>query len=202
MSPTIFDHRAGRSFARPRWAWAARLRGRAIGSVCLLTLVPASAPAAGAVELAAEGAAKASFIYRLMKFVEWPISVRAKNGEPLHLCVWGNDKVFEGLTAVSQGQRAQDRPLVVRRADKATLAGCDAIFVGARVHRRFSSAPPPVGPEPVLTIGETQGFAELGGMVNLVWDDGHLRLEVNRRVLREAGLQISALVLSLATIIE
>jgi hypothetical protein len=55
---------------------------------------------------------------------------------------------------------------------------------------------------PVLTIGETAGFAKNGGIINLVLEDNKVRFEVNVRAAKDADLNISSRLLALARIVQ
>jgi hypothetical protein len=46
--------------------------------------------------------------------------------------------------------------------------------------------------EHVLTIGETDGFLEQGGAVNLFLMDGHMAFEVSLGTLTRSGVEISS----------
>jgi hypothetical protein len=146
-----------------------------------------------------ESTVKAAAVLKLVKFVAWP---GQDDHSPLELCVCADDRVFEELTLVSHGQKAHDRTLAVRRAEPHHLAGCDVVFLGPAAAASFEPVRRALGHAPVLTIGEVAGFAQAGGMVNMVREGRHLRLEVNRRALRSARLEISALVLALAEIVD
>ena len=54
---------------------------------------------------------------------------------------------------------------------------------------------------PVLTIGETPGFAKNGGIINLILEDNKVRFEVNVQAAKDADLNISSRLLALARII-
>ncbi len=54
---------------------------------------------------------------------------------------------------------------------------------------------------PILTIADTDGFAELGGILNLKVKDDRVRFEINVRSSQLAGLRIDARLLELATIV-
>ena len=54
---------------------------------------------------------------------------------------------------------------------------------------------------PVLTIGETPGFARNGGIINLILEDNKVRFEVNVQAAKDADLNISSRLLALARII-
>jgi len=55
---------------------------------------------------------------------------------------------------------------------------------------------------PVLTIGETPGFARNGGIINLILEDNKVRFEVNVQAAKDAELNISSRLLALARIIQ
>jgi len=50
----------------------------------------------------------------------------------------------------------------------------------------------------VLTVGDCQGFAQQGGMINFALVDGRIQFEVNRHSAEQAGLKISSKLLSVA----
>jgi hypothetical protein len=54
----------------------------------------------------------------------------------------------------------------------------------------------------VLTVGETDGFAEQGGMVNLKLESGRVQIQINLSAAEEARVRISSKLLSLAQIIQ
>ena len=54
---------------------------------------------------------------------------------------------------------------------------------------------------PILTIGETPGFARRGCIINLIVEDNKVRFEVNLDAAKLADLNISSRLLALAKII-
>jgi len=54
----------------------------------------------------------------------------------------------------------------------------------------------------VLTVGETRGFAEQGGMISFVMVEDRVRLEVNVDAAERGGLKISSKLLNLAKLVH
>jgi hypothetical protein len=54
---------------------------------------------------------------------------------------------------------------------------------------------------PILTIGETPGFAKRGCIINLIVEDNKVRFEVNLDAAKQADLTVSSRLLALAKII-
>ena len=55
---------------------------------------------------------------------------------------------------------------------------------------------------PVLTIGDSEGFARGGVIINLAKARGKIRFEINLEAAKRGGLSISSKLLKLATIVE
>ncbi len=77
-------------------------------------------------------------------------------------------------------------------------AGCPVVFVSASEARR--TAPPLRSRHSatVLTVGETDDFTRLGGIVRFLVAGEHVHLEINITAAKSAGLSISAKLLRLA----
>jgi hypothetical protein len=54
----------------------------------------------------------------------------------------------------------------------------------------------------VLTVGESEGFLERGGMINFVVKGKNVRLEINLVAAEAAGLKISSRLLAIADIVK
>lgn len=54
----------------------------------------------------------------------------------------------------------------------------------------------------VLTVGEFEGFAKRGGMINFIIVDNRIAFEINIDAARRAGLSISSQLLKLAEIVR
>lgn len=179
--------RLWRSMSWRRFRW---VLGLGLVSAWMFTAVSPAAQAPS------EALVKAALVYKLIRFVEWPGSALGASGV-VDICVADNAAVVRALAESGRAQTTADRTVAVRAARDGVVDGCDVVFIGAESIHIDPILRSALG-RPVLTIGETSGFADRGGMVNLVRDGRHLRLEVNRDSLSRSGLVLSSLVLSLA----
>lgn len=177
------------SFPRSRPIRAALL-------ACALTLVSAAATAETPANL--EYQVKASYLYNFLQFIDWPSGAHGNAGEPLVICILGPDRFGTALEALA-GETVRGRPLVIRRPGSPDG--------GIRCHVAFISASDPASEDAllhavsapgVLTIGESRGFAERGGIINLVKVRDRIRFEINPRAAQRAGFRISSQLLQLA----
>jgi hypothetical protein len=162
---------------------------------------PAAAPASPAP--ADEYAVKAAFLYNFAKFVEWPESAFAGHPESHRFCVYGAD-LFAPAVLQDLGKKAVQgrRVAILHPALPQELAACQIVFLRRGDDARLPEVLSAVGGLPVLLVGETEGFAQRGGMINFVVEQERVRFEINRRAARAAGLQISSKLLGLAKVVD
>ena len=77
------------------------------------------------------------------------------------------------------------------------------LFIGRHSSRQLSVLLSPIDATPVLTIGDTEGYARRGIHVNFfINENGQIRFEINHAAAQKAGLKISHLLLGLARIVD
>ena len=81
------------------------------------------------------------------------------------------------------------------------LKDCDILFIGSSEAAHLEEVLHSLRGTPVLTIGETPGFAKRGCIINLTVEDNKVRFEVNLDAAKQADLNISSRLLALAKII-
>jgi len=149
-----------------------------------------------------EAQVKAAFLLNFPKFVSWPASDAAP-GRPFVIGLLGQDEVGEAVRALAQGKKLGDRPLVVRRFTLVSeVAECDLLYLAAGESRRAPVVHAALQGRGVLTVGDWASFAREGGMIALVTDKSRIVFVANPKAAREAGLAISAQLLSLARAVE
>lgn len=151
--------------------------------------------AAQAQEAPLEYQVKASYLYNFIRFITWPRDA-FRDGDSLNLCVTGADRFGSALNSFA-GESIDGHPIRVHRLSNAAEPR------GVRCHVFFVSAaqalPAALSPERgTLTVGETRGFLERGGIINLVEVQGRIRFEINQKAAQQAGLAMSSRLLSLA----
>ena len=150
-----------------------------------------------------ESHVKAAFLYNFAKFVEWPSQTFKTPGDPILVCVLGRDPFRRALEEVIRGKSIDGRALGFRQVNDAEQANaCQILFVSASQDKRYRSLLGNLKPAGILTIGEEQGFAASGGVINFKLDGGHVRFEINVDAAEHARLQISSKLLSLAEIVR
>ena len=197
----------GGAFARGARAVRRAVPSRAaVVFLLALTLVAPVVPspaADGQLPAEIEYQIKASFVYTVAKFVDWPQGVFPSAGAPLILGVLADDEaVSNAIAAALKGKRVHDRALVVRHIPDARRAGhCQILYVGGGRGATDPGILGLVAAPGVLTVGEGRTFARDGGILSLTLQESMVQFEVNIEAAQKAGLVISSKILRLGRVV-
>ena len=145
---------------------------------------------------------KAVFLYNFASFVEWPESAFAGPEAPFVVGILGHDPFGRVLDEVVAGERMKNRPIVLRRVSRIEEAGgCHILFVSASERRRMQEILDRFRHAPVLTVADFPDFVETGGAIGFRTEDNRLKVDVNARAARAAGLTVSSKLLKVARVI-
>ena len=162
-----------------------------------LILLLVALPALLGAQTASEYDVKAAFLYNFTKFVDWPPDAFPDPGS-LKVCVLGENPFGASLQTIA-GELVGNRKLTVMRTDSlARPAGCQVLFISRSEREHVSQILAAVKDSPVLTVGDTKGFADEGVIINFVLEGSKVRFEVNTDSAERAGLKISSKLLQLA----
>lgn len=179
---------------------------RAVRLVAMLVaacLACGAGPARAAPATSSEYEVKAAFLYNFAKFVEWPPDAFARGGTPLVIGVLGEDPFGSVLDGIVRGKQVQGRPVVVRRfATVEEAAASHVLFISPSEDERLAPVLARLRQAPVLTVGETERFAERGGVIGLRLEGGRVRFDVNVDAAQRARLGVSSQLLKLARVVR
>ena len=146
---------------------------------------------------------KAAFLYNFAKFVAWPPQTFKSDKDPMRICVLGQNPFGHALTDVVEGKTVLGRSFVITDLSNAGQAAeCQMLFISSSEHKHLRAILGQLPPSGILTVGETEGFASQGGIVNFRLQQGRVRLEINVEAAEHANLRISSKVLELAQIVK
>jgi hypothetical protein len=145
---------------------------------------------------------KAIFLLNFIRFVEWPSDAFQSAGDPLVVGILGKDPFGSVLDQTVASKTINGRAVIVRRiSGAAAIRSCQVIFLAGSDARRANDMASTVVSRGILIVGESEGFAERGGMINFVVEDKHVRFEINPSAATRAGLKISSKLLQLAIVV-
>ena len=188
-------------------------------TILVLIAALAATPALADDALDQTGQLKAAFVYNFIKFVEWPNEKSVDHGKPITIGIIGSQdfvqafepikhkniknrsisiKYFAGYERLSESSEPNDQQwqqaiAVLKACDVLLLCKCNDADTGDTTEiikaLRGSS---------ILTVGETAGFLESGGMINFLMEGNKVRFEINNASAKQAKLRIRSQLLRLA----
>lgn len=150
-----------------------------------LPLLLAATCSTDAEELSLDHRVKASYLYNLLRFIDWPHDICSSDGL-LNLSIYGADSLdaFYGL----HGERVGNRLISVERIrdlDAPRINNSHILVISG--DRAVPSIPIVRG---LLTVSETDGFIARGGILNLLLIGGRVRFEINEETANVCGFAI------------
>ena len=178
-----------------------RMRAALLTIILLLTCCCASPCAAKQIE---EYHVKAVFLFNLVHFVTWPAEPSAADLSPFSIGIYGEDPFGQVLDNVIRGEKKFNTPIVVKRyanLEELRTDPCDILFVSATAMGQWAQIRALIAASAILSVSDVAGFPEKGGMINLLKSDQRVQVEINRTAVNEAGLAVSAKLLTVARLV-
>jgi len=153
--------------------------------------------------IAREYEIKAAFIYNFAKFTDWPDGTFTDDtNATITLCVICQDS-FDDIVDSLRGKIVKNKKLVVKQCKQVqNIDECQIIFIRSSDSIKWRQTLETVENRKVLTIGEMEGFAQFGGMINFIIVNNKVRFEINIDAAKRAGLKLSSKLLKLANIVS
>jgi len=192
--------------------------GRAVVAVLMACATPVPAQPDAGSSATREYRVKAAFLYHFIQFVDgWRFERKGQDRDekrPIRIGIIGRDpfkdafdplkdkrvrgrtievKYFKGLAELNAGSKE-----VERHPKSDDIAKCDLLFTCRSERAHFDGVLEPVRTEPILTVADTEGFLEAGGIVNFVAEESNIRFEINTAAAKRAKLTIRSKLLRLA----
>nr|MDP9121118.1 YfiR family protein [Acidobacteriota bacterium] len=146
---------------------------------------------------------KAAFLFNFAKFVEWPPETFPDERAPLALCIIGDDPFGASLESLVAGEKLDHRPLTVRHTSRpGDLKSCQIAFIARSEEARMPEILAALRGTSVLSVGESDHFAEQGGIIQFVLEANRVRFAVNLDALEHTRLKASSKLLRLARVIS
>ena len=164
--------------------------------VLCLAATQAQSPTAGEYQV------KAAFLYNFAKFIEWPPSSFSDASAPLRICILGRDPFGEELRNITKEKMVNGHKLEVSQVpDLLPARSCHILFIASSETTQLKRIFESLQGSDSLTVGDTKGFIEQGGMINFVLENSRVQFEVNRKAAEQCGLKISSKLLSVARLV-
>jgi len=146
---------------------------------------------------------KATFLFQFTQFVDWPPKAFSNNQTPLVIGILGDDPFGTFLDETVRDEKANGHSLAVERYRRLEdVKNCHVLFVSRSEANRLDEIVSALRGRSILMVGEANGFADRGGMIQFVTQENRIQLRINLAAAKAANLTISSKLLRPATIIN
>lgn len=140
---------------------------------------------------------KAAYVYNFGKFVRWQSP--PAGSDSFDICVLGKNPFGSTLASTVAGEKLDGRDIRVRNiSNPPEAAHCRILFVSSSEESHLKPILVLARQASLLTVSDMHGFAERGGMIELVNLEDRIRFQVNANAVNEAGLTVSSELLKVA----
>lgn len=141
---------------------------------------------------------KARLLRNVGGYVTWPGTLQ-REGQPFVIGVLGESPFERFLDEQAKGKVVHNRKVNIvylRTLHPDSILACDILFICDSEFDRVMDVLRICKGKPILTVADTHGFGNRGVILNMVVSTDQVGFEVNTRMAREAGLEISSSLLA------
>lgn len=176
--------------------------GKLLYLLCLLSACLATPGEAGSdKQPAVEYQVKASLIYNFLHFITWPQDSLNDGSSKLQVCLVGHD-LYGAALQVLAGEIVGDKAISIERISGHAIDGwqevCQVVIFSGQSKSILREALPSLHDKGVLTIGESKGFLDEGGIIKFTIVNDTVQFKISLRSAKKARLGISSKLLRLA----
>ena len=147
---------------------------------------------------------KAAFLEKLTRFIEWPQHLEMSDTtKPFILGVVGKNPFGSILEQIYTNFKIKNKDVTIRYINEMNdISGCHLLFITKSEKRAINRIIRYTQRKPILTIGDTDGYAEAGVIINLYIKDETIQFAINETALQETGLFADYLLLRISKIVN
>ncbi len=164
----------------------------------LVLMFPAVAVAASA---SREYQLKAAFLYKFLAFIDWDETVASRTAR-MHggeICILGSNPFGDSFDRLIELNGTEERRVSIRQVvGPAVPESCSILFVSRSEEGHLGGVLDGMSNSSVVTVSDIDGFAQKGGIIELVVQDRFVRFLINQERARSKGIRLSSQLLALA----
>jgi len=154
-------------------------------------------------KLSTEDKIKASYIYNFIRFINWPMENNQKVSKVINVCSFSSSNHFFKAFGPVTGKQVRGRKIILHKiTNPKQVAHCDLLYIDKGKKSNLGEILPLINKYSILSVSDINNFCNQGGMICLVKSKGRIGVQINLKVARTAGFNISSNLLEVATIVS
>ena len=150
-----------------------------------------------------EAKVKTAYIFNILQFVHWPEDAVREDPASIRIAVLGVDPVGDLLEELSKSPMDGWELKIERCSDESELSlPAQIVYISRPLEPRLPEILQTFQGKSVLTVSDIGQFSKRGGVIGFFQERGKVKIEINLRTAREAGLKIDARLLEIGRVIR
>lgn len=147
---------------------------------------------------------KALYLERFTRFVEWPVESSITDAtKPFVIGVIGKNPFGSSIDQIYAALKIRNKRIVVQHiSHMKEIDACHILFISENTRQKLYEIVDYTKDKPILTVGDTKGYAQKGVFINFYIEMGRLRFEINQSAVIQSRLEISYMLLQHARILN
>lgn len=171
---------------------------------CLMILLVGFLIPISAVAQQSEYTIKAVFLEHFTRFIEWPKSSNIEDtSSPFFIAIIGKNPFGSILEQIYAEQKIRNKEVEIQYIlTPDGITDCHILFISSSNRDILPEILSRTRDKPILTVGDTEGFAEDGVLINFYLAEDRIKFEINENAVHESGLVMSYRLMNLARIVN
>jgi hypothetical protein len=147
---------------------------------------------------------KAVAFEKLSMFIKWPANSSENNAnEEFVITVLGQNQFGNLLEKVYKNGKIKDKRVKINYISTIQkLTDCNILFIPKIKISELQKVLDYLKGRPILTVTDTEGFAEAGCFITLYESENKLRFEINQKSLQDAGFTVDYRLLRVSKVLN
>lgn len=146
---------------------------------------------------------KAIAFEKLSLFIEWPAHTFDKAKEEFIIGILGKNPFGNNLEEVYKVRKIKNKNVkIIYIKDIYQVADCHILFISKTEKNELKKILDFTKTKPILTIADSEGFAEAGCFINFYNYENKLRFEINQKALESASFTVDYKLLHVSKIVN
>lgn len=147
---------------------------------------------------------KSAFLGKFARYIKWPEKTgMTDRTKPFIIGILGESPMGPHIDELYSGKKIMDKDVEIRYISTLRgIYGCHILFIPSSLEKILDRVLSVTRDEPILTVGDTSGYAEQGVLINLYVVKNKIRFEINEPAVRHASLKVDSLLLEVARIVK
>jgi len=176
------------------------IKGAFVSIVTVFFLLVVPSIAKEKIDDSLEANTKAVFMYNFSKYTQWP---KGDTSKYFNIVVLGKTDVLIPLENIAEKRQVNKKKIKITQYKfLPENLNCNILFISSSQTKNLSLILEKVKGKSILTIGDTEGFAKRGVVLNFIIDNGNVKFEINSDVLDHTDLKMSSQLLKLSNFIK